>query len=451
MNAALRDTPRDVFNFSRFTIDLEMVESAISKVKHSNVGGPDGIPTCIIKNCSAELVLPLLKLFNLSLVQRAFPERWKSSFMFPVYKKGDKQNAENYRGITSLCACSKVFEIIMYDALFPVCKNYISQDQHGFYPKRSITTNLAPFISMCLRNMEQGAQVDAIYTDLKAAFDRVDHSILLAKLERLGVSPDLVHWFESYLTDRKLCVKIGSAQSDCFTNKSGVPQGSNLGPLLFAIFLNDVGFVLPPGCRIFYADDVKIYIVVRCLADCQRLQQWIACFSEWCGRNFVILSVEKCSAISFSRKRKPILYDYAIDDLPLQRVEVTRDLGVVLDSSLTFKPHYSDIIARANRQLGFIFKIADEFRDPFCLKALYCSLVRSILEFGSVVWCPYQRIWIMRLESIQRKFVRYALRHLPWNDPANLPPYELLGIDTLERRRSIAQAMFAAKVLVGDI
>lgn len=303
--------------------------------------------------------------------------------------------------------------------------------------------------------MEQGAQVDAIYTDLKAAFDRVDHSILLAKLERLGVSPDLVHWFESYLTDRKLCVKIGSAQSDCFTNKSGVPQGSNLGPLLFAIFLNDVGFVLPPGCRIFYADDVKIYIVVRCLADCQRLQQWIACFSEWCGRNFVILSVEKCSAISFSRKRKPILYDYAIDDLPLQRVEVTRDLGVVLDSSLTFKPHYSDIIARANRQLGFIFKIADEFRDPFCLKALYCSLVRSILEFGSVVWCPYQRIWIMRLESIQRKFVRYALRHLPWNDPANLPPYEhrcqLLGIDTLERRRSIAQAMFAAKVLVGEI
>lgn len=118
-------------------------------------------------------------------------------------------------------------------------------------------------------------------------------------------------------------------------------------------------------------------------------------------------------------------------------------------------PHYCDIVTRASRQLGFIFKIADEFRDPLCLKALYCSLVRSLLEFGSIIWCPYQRVWISRLESIQKKFVRYALRHLPWNDPNNLPPYEhrcqLLGIDTLEHRRSIAQAVFVAKVLVGEI
>lgn len=139
----------------------------------------------------------------------------------------------------------------------------------------------------------------------------------------------------------------------------------------------------------------------------------------------------------------------------LQRVYNVRDLGISLDASLTFKQHYADIIAKANRQLGFMFKIADEFHDPLCLKALYCALVRSILEFGSVIWCPYHSNWIARMETIQRKFVRYALRHLTWNDPANLPSYEerchLLGLETLEQRRTIAQAMFVAKMLAGGI
>ncbi|XP_055529057.1 uncharacterized protein LOC129721036 [Wyeomyia smithii] len=116
-------------------------------------------------------------------------------------------------------------EIIVNDALFASCKHYITSDQHGFHPKRSITTNLAEFSSTCLQNMSNGAQIDAIYTDLKAAFDRVDHRLLLAKLEKLGVSSALVQWFGSYLMNRTLCVKIGSEFSAQFTNVSGVPLG----------------------------------------------------------------------------------------------------------------------------------------------------------------------------------------------------------------------------------
>lgn len=452
---AVRDTPSDAFNFSITSVTVDLVESAIKKLKFSNAAGPDGIPSSILKRCCSELTTPLSKLFNISLQQGEFPTRWKSSFMFPIYKKGDKRNVENYRGITSLSACSKVFEIIINDALFSSCRNYISPDQHGFYPKRSVSTNLAPFISLCLRSMEAGAQVDVVYTDLKAAFDRVDHSILLAKLEKLGVSSGLTRWFKSYLTNRELCVRIGLEQSDYFTNSSGVPQGSNLGPLLFSIFVNEAGLILPTGCRSFYADDVKIYVIVRSFADCLRLQHLIDTFEEWCSRNYLTLNVQKCNIISFHRKLKPVAFNYTINHQLLQRVDNVRDLGITLDCALTFKLHYSGIVAKANRQLGFIFKIADEFRDPACLKALYCSLVRSILEFSSVVWCPYQAVWIARIESVQRKFVRYAFRHLPWNDPVNLPPYEdrcqLLGLETLEHRRTISQAVFAAKVLIGDI
>lgn len=196
-------------------------------------------------------------------------------------------------------------------------------------------------------------------------------------------------------------------------------------------------------------------MIVNCLVDCEDLQSRVDAMASWCSSNFLTLSINKCSAISFHRKRKPIIFDYRISDTVLQRITQVKDLGVTLDQEMTFKPHYNDVIARANRQLGFIFKISEDFRDPLCLKSLYCSLVRSIMEFSVVAWSPYHSCWIARLESVQRRFVRYALRHLPWRDATNLPAYEdrcrLLGLDTLERRRRRAQAVFAAKVITGEI
>lgn len=218
----------------------------------------------------------------------------------------------NYRGITSLCACSKVFEIIINDSLFDCCKNYISTDQHGFFPRRSVESNLVEFTTLCIKAIDAGKQVDAVYLDLKAAFDRVDHRILLQKLRKCGVSTGFSNWFDSYLTDRSLCVKIGSCESASFTNISGVPQGSNLGPLLFSLFINDASLILPPGTRLFYADDAKVYMIVNGLNDCIRLQSLLDLFEAWCVRNFLTLSIEKCQVISYGRKRNPIRFPYKL-------------------------------------------------------------------------------------------------------------------------------------------
>lgn len=107
---------------------------------------------------------------------------------------------------------------------------------------------------------------------------------------------------------------------------------------------------------------------------------------------------------------------------PLERTSVVKDLGVLLDAKLSFTDHYSSIISKANRNLGLIFRISAEFRDPYCLRALYVALVRSVLESASIVWCPYTDNWGRRIEAVQRRFIRYALRFLPWNNTENHQP-----------------------------
>ena len=191
--------------------------------------------------------------------------------MYPVFKRGYRNNLINYREITSLSAASKLFEIIVSKIILDVTKNYISVDQHGFIPGRSVTTNLMKFTSECITSMENKVQVDTIYTDLKAAFDKIDHQILLHKLSRLGISTQLVTWLESYLTDRELRVMIDGCVSRPFSNKSGVPQDSNLRPLLFILYFNDAALILNKRClKLVYADDLKLYAIVQTQEDCWR-------------------------------------------------------------------------------------------------------------------------------------------------------------------------------------
>lgn len=334
-------------------------------------------------------------------------------------------------------------------------KKYISFDQHGFIPGRSVTTNLLQFTSTCITNLERKAQVDVIYTDLKAAFDKIDHVILLIKLSRLGISQNLLAWLKSYLEHRELCVKIDSYSSALFSNSSGIPQGSNLGPLLFILYFNDATFLLRNGCKLVYADDLKLYVIVNSIEDCLRLQSLLDEFALWCRLNKLTLSIEKCVVITFHRMNAPIEFAYNIDNVTLTRVAKVNDLGVTLDSKLSFDLHLSDVISKASRQLGFISKIAKDFSDPHCWKALYCALVRPILETAAIVWCPHQTSWSIRVERIQKRFIRLALKDLSWRSPSNLPPYpdrcRLLGLDTLHRRRNIQQAVFIAKILNGEI
>lgn len=383
-----------------------------------------------------------------------FPNCWKQSYVFPVFKKGSKQLVSNYRGIAALSATSKLFEVIILQKLVQSYAHYISPDQHGFMPKRSTTTNLACFTSFILRLMEAGQQVDAIYTDLSAAFDKMNHQIAVAKFDKLGMGNSMLLWLQSYLTGRNMSVKIGDHVSSPFKVWSGVPQGSHLGPFLFLLYMNDVNFKLK-CLKLSYADDLKLYWTIKQPEDAVFLQHELEAFAEWCQINRMSLNVSKCSVISFSRKHAPFHFGYFLAGTQLERVSTVKDLGILLDSKMTFKDHVAYAVSKASSQLGFLFRYAKKFRDVYCLKALYCSIVRPTLEYSSIIWSPYYQNGIKRVEAIQRKFVRFALRHLRWRDPLNLPSYgsrcQLIKLESLVSRRNVAKACFVGDLLQGNI
>lgn len=451
---AAGNVPPSGLGLGGIEIDEMMISRASSQLKSAFNPGPDGFPSALLKKHIDRLMTPILLIFRASLNRGIFPSCWKSANMFPVHKKGSKRDVNNYRGISSLNAISKLFELVIMDPLQAHCKQFLSNDQHGFTPGRSTASNLLCLTSYITDSMERRAQTDVIYTDLSAAFDTVNHDIAIAKMDRFGINGTLLQWFHSYLTGRELRVVIGDIQGPSFISTSGIPQGSHLGPLIFLLYFNDVHLVLKVP-RLSFADDLKMFLMIRSIEDCRFLQKQLLNFADWCSTNRMIVNPKKCSVISFCRKKDPVCFKYRLPEAEIERVSHVKDLGVILDAQLTYKQHISYIVDKASRTLGCIFRIAKNFTDIYCLKSLYCSLSRSILEYCAEVWSPHYNNGVERIESVQRRFLRFALRRLPWRDPFRLPSYEdrcrLIHLETLDARRNTARALLIADSLQGRL
>ncbi|XP_055526899.1 fatty acyl-CoA reductase wat-like [Wyeomyia smithii] len=268
-------------------IDDNAILAAARKLKHTYSPGPDGIPATLLKKCIAGLLTPLTHLFRLSLATGRFPTTWKQAFLFPVHKKGDRSKIDNYRGLSALCAISKLFELVVLQPIFSHFQSTISDDQHGFLPKRSCATNLLCLTNYAFDSFVHRHQTDVIYTDLSAAFDKVNHQITVAKLDRYGFSGNLLGWLESYLLGRTLRVKIGDEISEPFVATSGIAQGSHLGPLVFLLYFNDVHHLLKCP-RLAFADDLKLFNEIKNVEDATYLQQQLNIFARWCKLNCMI-------------------------------------------------------------------------------------------------------------------------------------------------------------------
>lgn len=432
--------------------EVEVIQ-ALKRVKPKMTTGPDSIPAFLLKDCAIIFGYPLTLIFNLILKTCQFPDLWKYSKVCPIYKKGNKLDIQNFRPISVICNFCKVLETLLHDRIYHSINTKISIHQHGFMKGRSTTTNLFCVTQYISESLDKHSQTDVIYTDFTKAFDRLDHQLLLNKLEKIGLSYSLLLLFKSYLTNRVQYVALRGFKSIEFGATSGVPQGSILGPLLFNIFINDIIDEIDLPC-LLYADDLKIFTIIDNIDDCFQLQACLNKINNWCIVNKLLLNANKCNVLSFSLKSSPIIFDYNLDNVIIQRPLTFRDLGVTFDNKLSFINHIDTIVSEAFKNLGFIVRTSREFTNTDTLKILYQSFVRSKLEYASLIWCPSYDIHIKNLEAVQRRFVKLLWFRSDGTYPTiGFPQNDLLkrySMSTLEDRRIYFSQVFLFKSLNND-
>lgn len=432
-------------NFQFSLITEEVVMAAIKKLKPKKATGKDNIPAYLFKGYAEYLAKPLTSIFNLALEHNTFPSKLKESIVTPVFKCANKMNIENYRPISIINSLAKIFESILYDDIFENFKHLFAHQQHGFLPGRSTVTNLCILSNSITEALNSKIQLDVILTDCAKAFDKVDHSILLEKLGKSGFSLKTLLFINSYLECRYQQVKVGNCLSKPFLASSGVPQGSNLGPLFFTFFINDLPSCVMHSSSLIFADDFKIFKPIARPEDSLLLQEDLCSVAGWFESNKMTLNMDKCAIVTFTRKHSIYEHPYQLNNFELTRKCEFEDLGVHLQANFTFNNHYNVIVNKAYKMLGFVIRSTKFFKNISSLVKLYNALVRPHLEYAAVIWSPQAEVNINLIEKVQKRFLRFL-----YVRKNNAYPYmvsyksmlDSFNMVTLEKRRHFQAVLF---------
>ena len=387
--------------------DIQIDEKGITKLlQHLNINkacGPDNISCRILKE-AAEEIAPYLKfIFDRSLELQEVPHDWRTANITALYKKGDKSQPVNYRPVSLTSVPCKVMEHILFKHIMEhlEANNILADFQHGFREKRSCETQLIITVEEISRYLDNRQQVDLLILDFSKAFDTVPHHRLLQKLDHYGVRGNIHGWLKSWLTSRDQRVVVDGDHSTSVPVRSGVPQGTVLGPLMFLLYINDIGDDIKSSIRLF-VDDSLIYMAISSRDHCQQLQDDLTTVVNWTKKWQMIFNPSKCYVLQIARVRTLISYPYHMDGHVLETVSHNPYLGVELTNTLSWDTHIQKIIGKANRSLGFLRRNLG--KCPTNIKRhAYLGLVRPHLEYASSVWDPHLQKHIYQLEMVQRR------------------------------------------------
>ena len=296
-----------------------------------------GLPSKLLQACANEISPSLCRLFNLSLELGTFPEKWKDANLVPIHKCESKTMVSDYRGISPLDVLSKILgrQVKLYNEIFGIIQPHLTHWQHGFLPGKSTVSQLSQVVHQFANALERRQQADVIYLDFSKAFDGVSHNKLLFKLERLGIGGPLLAWFRSYLSGRRHRVVIDNESSDFLPVTSGVPQGSILGPLLFLLFIIYMPNAISKKTSLpLFADDSKCFRLILGRDDGDKFQDDLNKLFQWSRIWGMEFNVRKCKVLRVARIRSIDDRDYYLGGIKLDRVDVEKDLGVLVSHNL---------------------------------------------------------------------------------------------------------------------
>ena len=275
------------FNFSEIHPD-EVIHQLVD-LKISKSTGVDNIPAKALKLAAGIIGPSLAWIFNLSIKTGIYVDDWKKARVIPIYKSNERHKCENYRPISILPIISKILGRSVFNQIYKFLNDnsLLSKYQSGFQPKNSTLTALIQMCDTFYKNMDNGELNGVVFLDIRKAFDSINHTILLHKMNvRFGITKVELDWFSSYLTNREQVCTVNGTTSAPKKIVCGVPQGSILGPLLFLLYINDLPDCLDKTIPCLYADDTQIFSAAKDIPQLtENLNHDLDKLNEWLIRN----------------------------------------------------------------------------------------------------------------------------------------------------------------------
>lgn len=400
------------FKFEEF-LEHDIINSIFS-VK-SNAVGLDNIPIRFVK-ILLPLALPIYKhLFDSIIKTSVFPRGWKNSKIIPIKKKGKSSAITNLRPISILCSLSKVFEKLIKNQISRFIDNndLLHPYQSGFRRNHSTNSALLKVHDDISRVIDKRGVAILLLIDFAKAFDRVSHAKLVKKLAfKFSFSQSASHLIESYLSERQQAVFHNGVLSTFSSIKSGVPQGSVLGPLLFSLFINDLPGMLDFCTIHMFADDVQIYICASGNIDMndlgRKINQDLNNILRWSRNNLLEVNPSKTKAMLICRRKNPpspptILFDGQI----IQFFDRLDNLGLIFTENLSWDAFIISQCGKIYRTLKKLNMISRHLDTPMKLK-LFKSLIFPHFIYGDFIYSNASAFALNRLRVALNSCVRYV-------------------------------------------
>ena len=440
-------TPSSILEDISFT--EEDIKIAINEVSNNAAPGPDGFPAILLRNCENELARPLHILWRKSLDSGEIPDELKKSNIKPVHKGGSRHIAKNYRPVALTSHLIKIFEKVVRCALVKFIEenDLMNPNQHGFRAGHSCLSQLLQHHDRITQLLEEGWNADVIYLDFSKAFDKLDIGITLQKLHDMGIRGKVFQWIKSFLMGRKQCVLVEGQKSEQVSVRSGVPQGSVVGPLMFLILLRDIDNDVTLSHVASFADDTRVLSGIRNSEDVAHLQSDLEKIFGWADMNNATFNPDKFECVRYGMDdtiKQSTAYTSS-GGTTIQSTKHVRDLGVTLSDDATFTEHITRTAKSASLMCGWILRTF-KTRERLPLITLWKALVSPVLDYCSQLWSPSTPGLIQSLETVQSSFFKkivglYSLDY--WEQ------LKSLKMSSLQRRRERYTCIYVWKVLEG--
>ena len=367
------------------------VRKAVQSLPNKTSVGPDQISYRLLKEPAAGpgVVGPLKTLFNLSITLNKVPDEWKEAIVSPVFKGRleDRQDLGSYRPISLTSCVVRTMEKLVNGQVL----NYLStnsllyEHQSGFLPKHSTVTQRCYLSNQWQMALEKEEDIHAVFLDLSKAYDRVSIPGLLYKLSSLDFTDSTMQWFTSFLTNREQRMRVDGCLSLPQAPKSGIPQGTVLGPILFLVDINDRPRSIPSECSIF-ADDTSMFKMGRnSQLICSWLSEDLSRATDW-TTVWGMLNEEKSEHLIISTKRNNTSQQRVLmDNTQIPPVTSHKHLGIHFSDTLSWQKHIDKVYTSCAQRVGTIRRLRWRF-SPAVLKKIFIGTVQPKLEYAWAVW-----------------------------------------------------------------